>query len=91
VLIRHVLRNSLIPIATLLGLSLPGIIAGALITEAVFNYPGMGYLFYQAALNSDYPILLGITIVVAVATVVGSLLADIAYAVLDPRVRYVSQ
>jgi len=91
VLIRHVLRNSLIPIATLLGLSLPGIIAGALITESVFNYPGMGYLFYQAALNSDYPILLGITIVVAVATVVGSLLADVAYAVLDPRVRYVSQ
>ncbi len=91
VLIQHVLRNSLIPIATLLGLSLPGIIAGALITESVFNYPGMGYLFYQSALNSDYPILLGIVIVVAVATVVGSLLADIAYAVLDPRVRYVSQ
>jgi peptide/nickel transport system permease protein len=91
VLIRHVLRNSLIPIATLLGLSLPGIIAGALITESVFNYPGMGYLFYQAALNQDYPIELGITLVVAVATVVGSLLADIAYAVLDPRVRYVSQ
>ena len=91
VLLRHVLRNSLIPIATLLGLSLPGIIAGALITESVFNYPGMGYLFYQAALQTDYPILLGITMVVAVATVVGSLLADIAYAVLDPRVRYVSQ
>jgi peptide/nickel transport system permease protein len=91
VLLRHVLRNSLIPIATLLGLSLPGIIAGALITESVFNYPGMGYLFYQSALNQDYPILLGITLVVAVATVVGSLLADIAYAVLDPRVRYVSQ
>ncbi len=91
VLLRHVLRNSLIPIATLLGLSLPGIIAGALITESVFNYPGMGYLFYQSALNQDYPILLGITVVVAVATVVGSLLADVAYAVLDPRVRYVSQ
>lgn len=91
VLIRHVLRNSLIPIATLLGLSLPGIIAGALITESVFNYPGMGYLFYQSALNQDYPVLLGITVVVAVATVVGSLLADIAYAVLDPRVRYVSR
>ncbi len=91
VLIRHVLRNSLIPIATLLGLSLPGIFAGALITESVFNYPGMGYLFFQSALNSDYQILLGITMVVAVATVVGSLLADIAYAVLDPRVRYVSQ
>jgi peptide/nickel transport system permease protein len=91
VLLRHVLRNSLIPIATLLGLLLPAVFAGALITESVFNYPGMGYLFYQSALNQDYPVLLGITVVVAVATVVGSLLADIAYAVLDPRVRYVSR
>ena len=90
VLLRHVLRNSLIPIATLLGLLLPALVAGALITESVFNYPGMGYLFYQSALNQDYPVLLGITVVVAIATVVGSLLADIAYAVLDPRVRYVS-
>jgi len=90
VLIKHVLRNSLIPIATLLGLSIPGILAGALITEAVFNYPGMGYLFYQSAQSQDYPVLLGFTVVVAVATVIGSLLADIAYAVLDPRVRYVS-
>jgi peptide/nickel transport system permease protein len=88
VLLRHVLRNSLIPIATLLGLSLPGLIAGALITESVFNYPGMGYLFYQSALNQDYPVLLGLTVVVALATVAGSLLADVAYAVLDPRVRY---
>ena len=90
ILVRHVLRNSLIPIATLLGLSLPGILSGALIIEAVFNYPGMGYLFFKQAQASDYPTLLGITMVVAVATVVGSLLADIAYAVLDPRVRYVS-
>jgi len=89
VLIRHVLRNSLASIATLLGLSLPAILAGALITEAVFNYPGMGYLFYQAAARDDYPVLLGFTVVVAVATVAGSLLADITYAVLDPRVRYV--
>jgi peptide/nickel transport system permease protein len=91
ILVRHVLRNSLIPIATLLGLSLPGILSGALITESVFNYPGMGLLFYQEAQASDYPVLLGITVVVAVATVVGSLLADVTYAVLDPRVRYVSQ
>ena len=89
ILVRHVIRNSLIPIATLLGLSLPGILSGALITEAVFNYPGMGLLFYQQAQKQDYPTLLGITVVVAVATVVGSLLADITYAVLDPRVRYV--
>lgn len=89
VLLRHVLRNSLIPIATLLGLTLPGIFAGALITEAVFNYPGMGYLFWQASRYHDYPVLLGFTIVVAVATVAGSLLSDVAYAILDPRVRYV--
>ena len=88
VLWRHVMRNSLIPIATLLGLSIPGIFSGALITESVFNYPGMGYLFYQSAQKQDYPMLLGFIIVVAIATVVGSLLADIAYAVLDPRVRY---
>jgi peptide/nickel transport system permease protein len=89
VLWRHVLRNSLIPIATLLGLSLPGILSGALITESVFNYPGMGYLFFKAAEQQDYPTELGFIIVVAIATVVGSLLADIAYAVLDPRVRYI--
>jgi peptide/nickel transport system permease protein len=90
VLFRHILRNSLIPIATLLGLSIPAIMAGALITESVFNYPGMGYLFYQSAQNQDYPVLLGFVIVVAIATIVGSLIADIAYAVLDPRVRYVT-
>ena len=88
VLWRHVMRNSLIPIATLLGLSLPAIISGALITESVFNYPGMGYLFYQSAQKQDYPVMLGFIVVVAIATVIGSLLADIAYAVLDPRVRY---
>jgi peptide/nickel transport system permease protein len=91
VLMRHVLRNSLIPIATLLGLLLPALFAGALITESVFNYPGMGYLFYTQAQKQDYPTLLGIVMVVAVATVIGSLLADIAYAALDPRVRYVSR
>jgi peptide/nickel transport system permease protein len=88
VLIRHVLRNSLIPVATLLGLSLPAIFSGALITEAVFNFPGMGQLFWTAAQTQDYPIMLGITVLVGVATVIGSLLADLAYAVLDPRVRY---
>jgi len=89
VLWRHVLRNSLIPIATLLGLSLPAILGGALITESVFNYPGMGYMFFKAAQQQDYPTLLGFIIVVAIAVVVGSLLADIAYAILDPRVRYI--
>jgi peptide/nickel transport system permease protein len=90
VLIRHVMRNSLITIATLCGLYLPAILGGALIIEAVFNYPGMGYLFYQAAERQDYPVLLGLTVVGSLAVVIGNLLADVAYAVLDPRVRYVS-
>ena len=89
VLMRHVLRNSLITIATLVGLSLPSIFGGALVIEAVFSYQGMGYLFYQSAAAQDYPVLLGFTVVIAVITVAGSLLADIAYAVLDPRVKYV--
>lgn len=88
VLYRHVLRNSLIPMVTILGLSLPVLLAGSLVTEQVFNYPGMGLLFYQEAVTNDYPVLLGITLVVGVATVVGNLLADIGYALLDPRVRY---
>ncbi len=88
VVYRHVLRNSLIPMVTILGLSLPVLLAGSVITEQVFNYPGMGLLFYQEAVTNDYPVLLGITLVVGVATVVGNLLADIGYAVLDPRVRY---
>jgi peptide/nickel transport system permease protein len=88
VLFRHVLRNSLSPVITLLGLSLPFILSGTLITEQVFNYPGVGLLFFNAATQQDYPVLLGVVLVVGVATVAGSLLADIAYAVLDPRVRY---
>ena len=88
VLYRHALRNALIPIITLLGLSLPVIVGGAIITETVFNYPGMGLLTYQAAINTDVPLLLGTTFVAAIATVVGSLLADVFYAVADPRVRY---
>lgn len=88
VLFFHALRNALIPIITLLGLSLPSIVSGALITETVFNFPGMGLLTTNAALNDDVPLLLGTTLVAAFATVIGSLLADILYAVVDPRVRY---
>ncbi|HUY55440.1 MAG TPA: ABC transporter permease [Candidatus Nanopelagicaceae bacterium] len=90
VLFRHVLRNALIPVITLLGLSLGGILSGAVVVEDVFNYPGMGLLFYQAAVSDDFPVLLGVTVVVALATVLGNLIADILYAVTDPRIRYVS-
>jgi len=90
ILFRHVLRNALSPVVTLLGLSLPFILSGTLITEEVFNYPGIGLLAYNAATQQDYPVLLGVVLVVGVATVVGSLLADIAYALLDPRVQLAS-
>ena len=87
VLFRHVLRNALLPLLTLIGLSIPGIVSGAVVVETVFNYPGMGYLFFLAAQDDDFPVLLGVTVVVALATVIGSLVADILYAVADPRVR----
>lgn len=88
ILIKHMLRNALIPIATLVGLSLPQIFTAGLVTEQVFNFPGTGLDFYDAAVSRDFPLLLGIILVISVATVIGNLLADIAYAVLDPRVRY---
>ena len=91
ILFRHVLRNALSPVVTLLGLSLPFILSGTLITEEVFNYPGVGLLAFNAATSQDYPVLLGVVLVVGVATVAGSLLADIAYALLDPRVRYTTE
>jgi peptide/nickel transport system permease protein len=88
VLYGHALRNALIPILTLIGLSLPAIVSGAVITETVFNYPGMGLLTVYAAGNNDIPLVLGSTLVATIATVIGSLLADILYAVADPRIRF---
>jgi peptide/nickel transport system permease protein len=87
ILFRHVLPNAILPIITLVGVSLPGILSGALVTEALFNYPGMGLLFWNAAQTDDFPVMLGTTVVVGIAVVLGSLLADVLYAVFDPRVR----
>jgi peptide/nickel transport system permease protein len=87
VLSRHVLRNSVLPVVTIVGLSLPGIVAGAVIAETIFNYPGMGLLFFNAATSHDFPIMLACTLVIGIATVAGNLLADISYSVLDPRIR----
>jgi peptide/nickel transport system permease protein len=84
---RHLLRNCMIPIVTLLGVSLPGIVAGAILTETVFNFPGMGLQFYKAAVDQDYAVLLGFTLFIGIATVVGNLLADVGYGLLDPRIR----
>jgi peptide/nickel transport system permease protein len=88
VLSRHVLRNSLIAVTTLVGLSFPAVLTSGLIVEYVFNVPGVGLTYYTAAVNADYPVELGIAVLVGIATVAGNLLSDIAYAVLDPRVRY---
>jgi peptide/nickel transport system permease protein len=84
----HIFRNSLITIVTLLGLQLPVIIGGSIFIEVVFNYPGMGLEFFNAALNTDIQLMLAITVLTTVLTIVGNLLADIGYAMLDPRVRY---
>jgi peptide/nickel transport system permease protein len=88
VMIRHVLRNSMLPMITLIGLSLPYVLGGAVVVEALFNYPGMGWLFWTAAGSHDYPVLMGFIIVVGLATVLGNLLADFAYALADPRIQY---
>jgi peptide/nickel transport system permease protein len=88
---RHLLRNSLLPVVTLIGLSLPGVLSGAIIVEALFNYPGMGWLFWTAATSRDYATLMGFTIVVGAATVIGNLIADVVYAAMDPRIRYQSR
>jgi peptide/nickel transport system permease protein len=85
---RHLLRNSLVSVTTIVGLSLPGILTAGVVTEYVFNVQGVGLSFFTAASTSDYPVELGITVLVGLVTVVGNLLADIMYAVLDPRVRY---
>jgi peptide/nickel transport system permease protein len=87
ILFGHVLRNAAGPVVTLLGLSLPFIVSGTLITEYVFNYPGIGLLTFNAATSQDYPVMLGVVIVVGAATVAGSLIADVTHAILDPRVR----
>ena len=74
--------------ATLIGLSVPSVLSGAVITEQVFNYPGVGLLFLQSAQQDDFSVLLGLTLVAAVGVIAGNLLADILYGILDPRIRY---
>jgi peptide/nickel transport system permease protein len=88
VLTRHALKNALIPLVTIFALDIPYIFAGSLYVELLFSWPGMGRLYYQAATGRDYPLLLAILIIAAAFTLFANLMADIAYAYLDPRVRY---
>jgi len=88
VLFRHAMRNALIPLVTILGLDLPYLVSGAVFIEMIFAWPGMGLLYYQAALQRDYPVLMALLVLGAGFIIVSNLLADIVYAVLDPRIHY---
>lgn len=87
VLFRHVLKNVLLPVITLLGISLPNLITGAIIIETVFSWPGMGALIITAVFGFDYPVIMGITMFASLLLVIGNLLADILYSVVDPRIK----
>jgi len=87
VIYKHALRNALLPVITILGLAVPGLIGGSVIFETIFAIPGMGKLFYDGVMMRDYPLIMGVLVIGAILTLVGNLLADISYAVADPRIR----
>ena len=87
VIFKHALRNALLPLITMLGLSLPGLIGGSIIFESIFAIPGMGQLFYGAVMARDYPLVMGELVIGAVLTLVGNMLADVGYALVDLRIR----
>jgi peptide/nickel transport system permease protein len=85
---RHAFRNTLIPLVTLIGLTLPHLLSGAVILEQIFTWPGMGRLYFEAILRRDYDTIMGLTLVFTILVLLGQLLADILYAIVDPRVTY---
>ena len=87
VLIIHAFRNTLIPLVTLLGLSLPALVGGSVIIEQIFTWPGMGRLFFESIRERAYPTIMGLTFMFSLLTLLGQLLADILYGFVDPRVR----
>jgi peptide/nickel transport system permease protein len=88
VIYRHAFRNAIIPIITLLGFWIPSLLSGAVITESIFALPGLGKISVEATMNRNYPLILGINAMLAILTLFGALVADILYAVADPRIRY---
>jgi peptide/nickel transport system permease protein len=88
VITKHALRNALIPIVTLLGLTIPTLLSGAVITEAIFGWPGLGNMGYQAVIDRDYPLVLAFVMIGGAMVILGNLIADILYAVVDPRIKY---
>jgi peptide/nickel transport system permease protein len=87
VIYKHALRNAMLPLITLAGFSIPGLIGGSVIFETIFALPGMGQLFYQGVMSRDYPVVMGILVIGAFLTLIGNLIADVCYAVADPRIR----
>jgi peptide/nickel transport system permease protein len=88
---KHALRNALLPVVTILGLSLPGLIGGSVIIESIFAIPGMGQLMVQSVFSRDYPVVMGNLVIVSVLTLVANLVADVAYGLVDPRIRMASR
>ena len=88
ILYRHALRNALLPLVTLIGLALPGLLGGSVILESIFAIPGLGRLFFDAAMGRDYPVIMGLVVMGAWLTLLGNLAADLVYASIDPRIRY---
>lgn len=88
VLFKHGLRNALLPVITIFGLMIPSFIGGAVVVEQIFTWPGLGKLFVDSAFQRDYPVIMAMTVISAVLVVVGNLIADILYAIVDPRIEY---
>jgi peptide/nickel transport system permease protein len=91
VILKHAMKNALKPVITILTMQIPGLLSGALLTETVFSWPGIGRLNYEAVQNRDYPLIMGIVMMVAVVTLLANLLADILYVAVDPRIQYSSR
>ena len=87
VIYKHALRNGMIPIVTFIGNAIPGLFAGAIITETIFAWPGIGKVFYESIMMRDYLFMMGFNMFLAILTMLGNLLADILYSVVDPRIR----
>ncbi|MFH2012715.1 MAG: ABC transporter permease [Pseudomonadota bacterium] len=87
VIFKHALKNALLPVITILGLSIPGLIGGSVIFETIFAIPGMGQLFFMSVMSRDYPVIMGILVIGAILTLLGNLIADISYAFVDPRIK----
>ncbi len=91
VVYKHALKNAILPIITILGLSVPGLIGGSVIIETIFGIPGMGRLFFESVMGRDYPVIMAVLVIGALLTLLGNLLADVSYSLADPRIRYEKQ